>query len=657
MKIFTPLEINGMVLKNRIGFPPFGNMPVGEQGTVSDATIRWYEERAKGGAGLIMTGPLRATRPRHSGKKGKERVFTGFGINDDQYIPGFVRLAEAVHAHGARLGAYLGAGGAVAGQGPSPSPYPDERRAKDGFFQIAMGYQIPVREIPVEEIEQIQIDIAAAAIRARAAGIDFVSIPCAHGGISLHGSFLSPFYNRRTDEYGGSWERRLRFVVETIDRVRAAVGQDYPVLARISADEFLGKDGVTLADTTKIIVPALEKAGVDGIDVSQGSMHTMEGMNIPSYYSPGCFMHLASAVKQVAKVPVIGVGNIVDLDVAERFLQEESADIIYMGRQLTADPETPKKYLEDRVEDIRRCIGCMGGCGRPCAVNYDIQDGPILLNPAEKQKKVLVVGGGIAGMEAARISALRGYRVTLMEKTAQVGGAVNALAFNPLTAQFGHIVDFLSSQMKKLKVDVKLSMEPSAADVDALGPDVVLLATGASMIMPEVTVGIPHILSQLEALRKKNEIGQKVVIWGLGAAELAIGLSQEGRDVIIMGNGGEDELAKGYPPARRFWVLRRLTDINVVRQTPESIRLHNPKVLFNVKVEDVAPACVSVKDSEGNMEILSYDTLIVSGKRVPDDTKFKALQGRVDVYRIGDCSEVGGITQAIQTANEIARRI
>jgi 2,4-dienoyl-CoA reductase-like NADH-dependent reductase (Old Yellow Enzyme family)/thioredoxin reductase len=658
MKIFDPIEIKGMILKNRIGFPPFGNMPVGEDGRVNDLTIRWYEERAKGGAGLIMTGPLRSTQPKSKKKKSKLTVFTGFGINDDSYIPGFARLAEAIHSHGAKLGAYLGAGGPVAGQGPSPLPYPDEEHAKEDSISTTMGYQMPVREVSVEEIEQIESDIAAAAVRAKAAGIDFVNIPSAHGGISLHGSFLSPFYNRRSDEYGGDWEGRLRFVMETIEKVREAVGKDYPVFVRISADEFLGKQGITLKDTTEIIVPALEKAGADCIDVSQGSLHTMEGMNIPGYYPRGCFIHLAAAVKKVANLPVIGVGNILDIDMAEKFLQEGKADIIYMGRQLTADPETPKKYVEGRAEEIRKCICCLGGCGRPCSVNYDIQDEPIPLTPTETPKTVLVIGGGIGGMEAARIAARRGHDVTLMEKNSELGGLVRALALNPLTAEFMNIVDYLAAQMRELKIDVRVCREATAADIKALNPDVIILATGAPLLLPEEVKGKAGVISHIEALKKSREIGHRVVIWGLAAAELAISLAREGKDVLLMGRGSEDTLGKNYPMMRRFWILRTLTDINAVRETSGSKRLSNLEVLFNVEVEKITPEGINIVNKDGGKRILAYDTFIVSRERVADDSLWEELRTTTAaVHKIGDCSQVGDIRKAIHSANEVARRI
>ncbi len=658
MKVFEPIEIRGMKLKNRIGFPPFGNMPVEEDGSVSDLTIRWYEERAKGGAGLIMTGPLRASAPDGPAQFG---ILAAIGISlyDDKYIPGLAKLADVIHSYGAKLGVELAASGAMSGRGPSLPPYPDERHAKDDFFYLTMGRRMPITEASVEEREQIEHDIVAATARAKAAGVDCVDLDIAHGGATFHCSFISPFYNRRTDEYGGNWQNRLRIPIETIRKIREAVGEDYPIHVRISSDEFLGKSGITIEDTTKIIVPALEKAGVDCFDVSQGSMtHTMEGMLIPLYYRRGCFMHLTAAVKKVTKRPVIGVGNIFDIDMAERFLQEGKADIIFMGRQLTADPETPKKYFEGRTEDIRLCIGDLGGCGRPCTVNYDIQDDPIPLTLAEKPKKVLVIGGGVGGMEASRIAALRGHKVTLMEKDSELGGMVAALALTKLTAEFRNIVDYLATQLRKLKVDVRVCKEATAADVEELKPDVVILAAGSSMILPEVVRGKPGVMDHIEACKRQREIGQKVVIWGLVAAELAISLAEQGKDVILMGRGGEDTLARDYPSMRRFWILRKLTDINVVRETPEGARISNPEVLYYVDVEDITTEGIRVVDKDGGKRALPYDTLIISRERAANDSLFEELQGKAaEVYKIGDCSEVGTIQKAIRSANEVARRI
>jgi len=450
-----------------------------------------------------------------------------------------------------------------------------------------------------------------------------------------------------------------------IKKMREAVGKDYPILVRISADNLLGPKGVTIEDTTSIIVPALEAAGVDCFDVSQGSMtHTTQGIILPLYYPRGCFIHLAAAVKQVTRLPVIGVGRIIDMEMAERFLQEGKADIIYMGRQLTADPETPRKFFEGRPEDIRKCIGCviqvanMGICGRPCAINYDIQDEPIPMTPVEKAKEVLVIGGGVGGMEAARIATLRGHRVTLMEKDSELGGMVAALALTPMTADFRNIVDYLSTQMRKLGVDVRVCKEVTIADVEELKPDVVIVAAGSSMLVPEVAEGKPGVMDHIEAVRNWRAIGQRVVIWGLVAAELAISLAEQGKDVVLMGRSGEDTLARDAPWARRMHLFKKLTDVNLVRETPETARIYNPEVLYYVDVEEITAGEIKTVDKDGGKRVLPYDTLIISRERATNDSLFNELRGKADeVYKIGDCSEVGDIQKAIWSANEVARKI
>ena len=658
MKIFEPIDIKGMHLKNRIGMPPFLNMPADEENFINDETVHWFEARAEGGAGLIMTGTVMPVEP---SSQARLLGIRGVGIYDDKFIPGFARVAKALHAHGASFGVQMGMGGPMAGMSPSLPPYPDEESATDELFFVLMGFRMPIVEISLEQIELFKDAIAQAAARAKAAGADCVELHCAHGGATLNCSFISPYYNRREDKYGGSWENRLRFPVETIQKMRKAVGDDFPIFVRISADQLLGKRGITLKDTTNIIVPALEKAGVDCIDVSQGDMiRSGEGITIPLYYPTGCYIHLAAAVKKVTKLPVIGVGAIFDLDMTEKYLQEGKADIIYMGRQLTADPETPKKYLEGRREDIRKCIGCLSGCG-PCPVNYDIHNEGIPLTPAKKPKKVLVIGGGVGGMEAARIAALRGHQVTLIEKDYELGGMVAALAQAKLMTQFGNIVDYLGNQMRRLKINVRICKEASIADVEELKPHVVILATGASAVIPDVALGKHGVMTHKEAMKRKKEIGQKVVIWGTFGAELALSLAEEGKDVVLLNQAGESALASDLNGVRRFCILRKLTDVNLPRPTPDTARVSNPKVLFDVNMEEITAKGIKIKDKDGKTKVIPYDTLIVStrfGQMKRNDSLFDELEGKVpEIYKIGDCADVKGIQDAIWSANEVARKI
>ncbi|MBT4269028.1 MAG: NAD-binding protein [Deltaproteobacteria bacterium] len=657
-KIFEPFEINGMVLKNRLGFPPFLNMPAEEDCSTNDQTVRWFEDRAKGGAGLVMTGAVVAG-PEPDYNILKMLGLTRVGLYDDKFIQGFTRIADAVHAHGAKFGVQLeGLGGPLSGKGPSLPPYPDAETETDDFLKILFNFEFPILEVTIEEIEAVKQSFADAALRAKKAGADCVELHCAHGGATLNCSFISPYYNRRTDQYGGSWENRLRLSTEIIQGIRKAVGDDFPILARIDSDQLVGEKGITLQDTIEHVVPALEKAGIDCFDVTQGDItRSQQGILIPMYYEHGCFMDMTAEVKKATKLPVIGVGRILDIDMANQFLEDGKADLIYMGRQLTADPETPNKYLAGKTDEIRKCMACNMACG-PCPINYEIHREHIPLTQAETVKKVLVLGGGVAGMESARIASLRGHQVTLMEKSSRLGGMVASLAKTPMTTEFGNLVEYLSTQMEKRDIDVKMDQEGGIAEVEALNPDVGLLTTGSTMQIPAEAQDEPGVMHHIEALERQDEIGQKVVIWGLVAADFAISLAKAGKDVVLMGRGGVETLAKYYPQSRKWFILRQLTDIRVPRVTPEGERLSNPEVLYGINVEDISNNEIKTVNNEGTQRTIPYDTLIVSRERTPNDQLYEALQGKVsEVHKIGDCSGIEEIQEAILAANEITRTI
>ncbi|MCP4753591.1 MAG: FAD-dependent oxidoreductase [Proteobacteria bacterium] len=643
MKLFEPFEIKGMKLKNRLGFAPLLNMPREEDWGVGDKTVKWFEERAKGGVGFIMTGsiiPVVAMAP-----DAKER---------------FAKLADAVHKYDTKIGVQItGMGGAFIGTGPSKSPFPNAENPKEDSFSIMNVPMMPIEAMTIEQIKEQVDHFAIAAGVLKEAGIDCVEVHCAHGGATLLCSFISPFYNRREDEYGGSWENRLRFPSEVIGKMRETVGEDYPILVRFDADELLGEAGITLKDATEHIAPALEKAGADCLDVSQGSItHSPEGIEIPMYYSRGCYIHHAEAVKKATKLPVIGVGRIVEIEMAEKFLQEGKADLIYMGRQLTADPETPNKFIEGRSDEIRVCVACSEGCGTPCPINYDISPDAVPLTPAEKPKKIVIVGGGVGGMEAARVCTLRGHKVTVMEKRGQLGGVVSALALTPLSTEFGNLVDYLTTQMSKLEIDVRVCKEASLPAVKELDPDVVIVATGSSLVIPEETKGVIGVMDHITALREKGRIGKRVVIWGLVATDLAISLANEGKEVVLFGRGDEQTLNKHCSRARRWYAFRKLTDVNVVRGTAEAQKTSNLETLFHTNVEGFDKESIVLANKEGVKRTVPFDTLIISRESVPNDSLYDQLKDAApEVYKIGDCATPGSIEKAIFSANEVARKI
>ena len=656
LKILEPIEINGMRLKNRLALAPLLNIPRNDD-LPDEKTVRWFEERARGGLGFLMTGALIPIKP----------LFPVgmMGLYSDAHRDGLSRVVDAVHAHGAKIGIQLAMPGPLGGAAPSPGPYPDAENPTESPLKVFLGFEPPTAELTVEQLRQIEDGFAEAALRAKQAGADCVELHCAHGGATLHCAFISPYYNRRTDEYGGSWENRLRFPVETMAKMRQAVGDDYPIFVRLSADQLVGERGITLEDTTQHIVPMLEAAGTDCFDVSQGDIiRSPEGIQITLYYQRGCFIYLAEAVKKVTDLPVIGVGRIVDPDMAECFLQEGKADIIYMGRQFTSDTETLHKYLDGRKDEIRTCLACNEGCGTPCSVNYSIWPEALPLEPAEKPKHVLVVGGGVAGMEAARICRLRGHRVTLFERSAELGGMVAALALTPSTGELGNIVSYLGTQMRKLEVDVRVCKETSLADVEALAPDAVIVATGSRMQLPEEVRDKPWVMDHMQALRQMTAIGTRVVIWGLVATDLALSLAEQGKQVVLFGRGGVDTLDKYCSMNRRWHIFRKLTDIPFERAVPEAQQVDNPEVLLETRVEKVRSDEIDVVDKEGNSRTLPYDTLIVSLMRLPEDGFLEQLQGQVaEIYEVGDrlnlaseVSETANIKGAIWSANEVARK-
>ena len=641
--LFQPITINKMELKNRIGFAPLLNMPRAADWGISDQTIAWFEARAKGGTGFLMTGtlgPMNAFAP-----DGPER---------------FKKLADAVHKYGSKIAIQIGAGGPMGGQGPSPGPFPSALDPKPSQFEIHGAPHLPVAALTLEQMQENIEAFSKAAAILKETGVDAVELHCAHGGATLYCSFISPFYNHRTDEYGGSWENRLRFPVETIKAMRKAVGPDFPLLARMDADELLGDRGIRLEDAARYIAPALEGAGLDCLDVTQGSIvHSPGGITIPMYYPRGCYIHNAAAIKKVAGIPVIGVGRIVDLNMAEKFLEEGKADIIYMGRQITADPDTPNKYYEGRQDEIRECIGCLEGCGTPCPINYDIQPEPIPLTPAETSKHILVIGGGVAGMEAARVCSERGHKVTLFEKGSALGGTVASLALNPLNVELGNFPNYLGTQMRKLDVDVRVCKEATVDNVTDLNPDVVILATGASLRMPDVVSGKHGVMDHIEALKNRSAIGPSVVIWGLiYGAELAIALANDGKNVTLIGETAEDAMTSHTSNDRKLWVLRKLTDVNVVSVQPIDARLTDVRIMTKIKVDEINAEGIRVTDKDGRSETLSYDTLIISRGRKSNDGLFEQLQDKVkEIHKIGDCDSTANIKKAVWSANEIARKI
>ncbi|MEK7848790.1 MAG: FAD-dependent oxidoreductase, partial [Chloroflexota bacterium] len=478
--LFSPIRIGTMTLENRIVMPPMVSRMGAPDGGVTDCLVDYYEERARGGAGLVIvefsctdssTGRIRPTQ---------------LNIDDDRFIPGLRRLAQAIKRHGAKAAIQIGHGGnasstaAIGRQAIAPSAV------------TRPGYE-PPREMTHDEVQALIARFGEAAIRAREAGFDGVEVHAAHHYLGQQ--FLSPVWNRRQDEYGGSLENRARFLLEALESVRHAVGRDYPVWCRINAKEE-GVEGGTTLEEAALTARMAQNAGSAAISVTAwtvGVGWTVGYAHLPPMARPpGNLLPLVEPIKKAVSIPVMAVGRI-DPVLGEMVLRQGKADLICIGRGLIAAPDLPVKAAQGQVEDAVPCIACdtcrdrgLVGLSLGCAVNPAVgKERELRLQPTPHPKRVLVVGGGPAGMQAARIAALMGHHVTIIEKGSQLGGQLLQAAVPPHKEGIPLLLSFLTDQMKRLGVEVVLGKAATPQDILALKPEAVRMATGVRPFVPD----------------------------------------------------------------------------------------------------------------------------------------------------------------------------
>jgi 2,4-dienoyl-CoA reductase-like NADH-dependent reductase (Old Yellow Enzyme family)/pyruvate/2-oxoglutarate dehydrogenase complex dihydrolipoamide dehydrogenase (E3) component len=657
VKVTDPIKIRNMEIKNRLGFPPMMSGSI-SNGVPGKNFYNVYEPIARGGAGLI-TVEATGTEPMNN------PIQPSMGL--DENIPAFKKFTDKIHEYNTKIGIQFAHGGILSlmmiaiMKFPMPVWAPssvDPVVASSAYDLILPNWREDlaktgfkgIHEITPEEMDGVGNRFAAAAKRAIDSGFDYIEIHSAHG--TLFHDFLSPYYNQRTDEYGGSWENKTRFAKETIQKIRDKIG-DNPIFIRISAEELLD-NGLKVEDQKKVAV-LYEKAGVDCIDVSQGiQVRTPEGINIPTYIPPGGFIHYAEAIKKVVNIPVIGVGNIIEMKMANDFIEQGKADIIYMGRQLIVDPETPNKYFNGLVEDTKYCIGCQVGCGGVCVLNPYERHNYKELVPTEDPKKIAVIGGGIAGMELARVAKLRGHNVELYEKSDKLGGLMHILAAEYKKEQYMNVAKYQQVQLKKLAVPIHLNKELSNEEIKALDCDVLVFAVGTKAVVPVKFEGHNNVITQDEAILKSKPIGKNVVIWGLdtywkGGAETAITLREQGHNIKAIA-GSEAVLAGILTQAR---LTGRVTWIHNYFKNNEIPQFKKAKLL------EVTDKAVIIKDAEGNEHEIEADTLVHIGGRVtPKNTLEKEFENvGFKVEFIGDCKKPRDIQGAIHDAQTLARAI
>lgn len=646
-KLFEPIAIGSLTLKNRIVMPPITTLYDYEGGS---RYVDFFAERARGGAGMITIN-LQALYPGRAGRSGfvpdasvDERG--ALTINHDAYIPRLRRLTHAIREHGCRACVQLAVYGfwARGGYGApaeelSPSGVliegPQFRPELDRLSFIKQG-----RPAAVEELRLIQAEVARAAVRALDAGFEVVQLQMLGG--NLLSRFLSPLTNRRTDQYGGSLENRARMAIETLRAIRSAIGPEVPLLCRINGDDLM-PGGMTPPDYQPL-VPMLEDAGIDAIDVMPGWYETRRPVNqmcVPR----GAFVYASEALRQVARVPVSANVRITDPVLAERILQEGRADMIAICTPLMADPEWPLKAQAGRIDQIRLCTGCcscwsdLAGQRKPigCSVNARAgMEAVYTTPPAAVPKRVVVVGGGPAGMEAARVAALRGHRVTLFERKAALGGQLVYAALPPHKEEWGTFTTYLSSQLRTLGVTVRLGVKAGADDVLAEQPDAVIVATGARPARPVIPgIDLPHVCSCVDVLTGKRPAGSRVVVVGGGCngTETAEFLAERGRDVTVIEI--RPDVALDVDFWNRWVLMDRLAAMPV-------------RVIVGAQVDLITPDAVRVVVAGRSPECVAADSVVYAVGSQPYNALRYDLEGRVaDLYVIGDCDTPQRVRQAV----------
>lgn len=648
--LFAPLKIGTLTIRNRVIMSSMGCGTANKDGKVSDRQIAYFTERARGGVGLIITGTTRV-----NGDTGIMPA-NQISVECDENIPSIRRLVDSIHEQGAAIFLQL--------NHPGNQTYPRVIGGQPTVGPSGIPSQLskaPCRPMTVEEIRSLVNDYAAGAARAKAAGVDGVELHCAHG--YLLNQFLSPYTNRRTDEYGGTMEKRAQIVKEIILAVRERVGRDFPVTMRITVEEFLDRSsfphdnkGITLEEGValcKYLVPF----GLDAVNVTAGTYETMNTSWEPTSYQEGWKLYLAEAVKKEVDVPVFGVGTIRNPAFANSVIAEGRVDAVCIARGNLADPEWCNKAKSGREKEIRRCVSCLfcideltshGGQGMPfrCAVNaraaHEI-DFPEF-NYNGDGRKVIVVGGGPAGMEAARVLATRGFNTILFEKGARLGGQLYYASKPPHKEKLFWLVEFFEEILPKLGVDIRLNTDVTAEMILAEEPYGVILATGAEPVRPASIPGIfgDNVAMYTDVLDKKIVFENKhIVLVGSGMSGM------ETATALAVGNNSIDivEMAEKIGPGVYFQLLDdakwHLRDCDV--------HYYPGHKLLSINEQGV------VTEFDGEPVSLGADAVVIAMGVRSNKTLEQQLKDKLDkVVPVGDAVRSGRIGDAVPAAFEVA---
>ena len=654
--LFQPLRIGSMEVQNRIVMsgmdPGFG---IDDDGCVTDQLIEYLVERARSRPGMIITG----AKPVHPLGTADPNTIKMVPLWEERVLPSLERMVKAVHQHDVKFGAQLNHGGLahLPQESVCPSAIPE---------MTNMG--LPLREASKADLKEYVRAFATAAERCLSVGFDFVEIHGGHG--YLINTFLTPFYNRRTDEYGGSFENRIRFLLEVVRAIRQRVGDELPIGVRLNGDDFIGQGGWNLSELCRL-APILEKETVGYISVSGGAstMGTLHYTVMPLYQDQGVFSNFSEEVKKHVSIPVCVVGRIKDPVRADKMIVEQKADLVAMARAQLADPDMVEKARSGDVADIRLCLadclGCIEGILRhgeaSCTVNPRLGR-EYLVREVEGEKKgiarrVLVAGAGPAGLEAARRAAFAGHKVTLCESRGWIGGQMRLASQMPKRVEIGDVIPWYERQLNRLGVEVRLNITVDAELLEQIRPDVLVIATGS---LPEVPLGFVDGLSHIrdievlmidELVEDGRVTGDNVLVVGGDQIGLQVAdyLAERGKTVTVVEKAAHfgEKLAN----ADRRFLTGRLIDKGVKRYK-------NVEKIDIQATDDVWMICGGKRE-----RLPGIDTIILANERRPN-IFLAELADKIGIEKhiVGDAGGVAGegqgtIMAAIATGYDVGRRI
>lgn len=636
--LFTPMKIGTCTIPNRLVVPAMETCNNNHDGTLSDRFIRYLEEKAIGGFGLIITEDYAVT------EYGRATLDVA-GFFDDRHIEKNKVLTEKVHSHGAKIFCQLYHSGKQTWSFLNPEQPVAPSKIKDPLCQ-----NLP-RELGIDEIHEIEAAFGEAARRAKESGFDGIEIHAAHG--YLIAQFLSGYVNKRTDEYGGCFENRVRFFDRIYQEIRSKVGADYPVTVRFSVNENV-VGGRTEAESYEL-ARHFDELGLDAIHVSNGvyGSNDMRRMVIAPMFAEHAFnMDAAEEVKKLVHVPVIVANRINDPKMADTLIQMGKTDFVAMGRGSIADPHLPNKAKEGKFDSIHYCIGCIQGCtntdGMTCLVNprvnREIEND---MAPVGSPKNIMVVGAGPAGLMAAKTAAHRGHKVKVYEKTDHLGGAFRAAAYPNGKGELTTVISSLRRSCLDLGVEICMETEVTEDAIKNAGPDAIIVATGSVPLMPPIKgIGLPHVVSAEDALYGNAEIPNgPVVVCGGGevGGETAEFISDTNRDVTLL------EMQPG--------ILNDMVFQNKIILM-EMMAKKGIRIVTNAKVKEITKDSVCYEDAHGqSVSIPAACVVSAFGYKAYNPIEKAAKESCKEVYTVGSAVKAGNALVAMKEGYEAGLKV